>query len=256
VRSSQRHARSLSTPWTRKSSERLTKRSLYGWTHESHETTRKGKRCVYKHQRDSYRASVPDYQVLWTAPVPAPEAASLMHFASSAAKRACALPRPSRHSRLPRYSAVSLRWGVSLFFERSGTNRTPMNNHQATALIRSGQQGRTGDNSTSATTAKARDVRVANIAAAKALADAVRTSLGPRGMDKMIEGARGDVLITNDGATILDRLGVQEPAAKMVSLITDLSNTETFRSLSVITPRTTANESLQRPCSGSNCEIV
>lgn len=51
--------------------------------------------------------------------------------------------------------------------------------------------------------------------AAKALADAVRTSLGPKGMDKMIIGDDGEVTITNDGATIMDRLKVMHPAAKM-----------------------------------------
>jgi hypothetical protein len=49
------------------------------------------------------------------------------------------------------------------------------------------------------------DVRYANILAAKAVADAVRTSLGPRGMDKMLSSANGDVIITNDGATILNK---------------------------------------------------
>ena len=52
---------------------------------------------------------------------------------------------------------------------------------------------------------KSKDVRGSNIIAAKAIADAVRTSLGPRGMDKMIQGDDGDVIITNDGATILER---------------------------------------------------
>lgn len=50
------------------------------------------------------------------------------------------------------------------------------------------------------------DIRHANIVAAKAVADAVRTSLGPRGMDKMLSTATGDVIITNDGATILDKV--------------------------------------------------
>ena len=50
------------------------------------------------------------------------------------------------------------------------------------------------------------DIRYANIVAAKAVADAVRTSLGPRGMDKMLSSANGDVIITNDGATILDKV--------------------------------------------------
>jgi len=63
---------------------------------------------------------------------------------------------------------------------------------------------------------KAKDVRLTNIEAAKAVADAVRTSLGPRGMDKMIAQDSGEVLITNDGATILDRMMVQQPAAKML----------------------------------------
>jgi len=63
---------------------------------------------------------------------------------------------------------------------------------------------------------KAKDVRIGNIEAAKAVADAVRTSLGPRGMDKMISQENGEVLITNDGATILDRMLVKQPAAKML----------------------------------------
>jgi T-complex protein 1 subunit delta len=60
------------------------------------------------------------------------------------------------------------------------------------------------------------DVRYANILAAKAVADAVRTSLGPRGMDKMLSSANGDVIITNDGATILNKMEVTQPAAKML----------------------------------------
>lgn len=50
-----------------------------------------------------------------------------------------------------------------------------------------------------------------------AVADAVRTSLGPRGMDKMIQTAQGEVVITNDGATILKHMSVLHPAARMVS---------------------------------------
>lgn len=51
-------------------------------------------------------------------------------------------------------------------------------------------------------------MRIANILAAKAVADAIRTSLGPRGMDKMIQSGNGDVVITNDGATILGQMQV------------------------------------------------
>lgn len=59
-------------------------------------------------------------------------------------------------------------------------------------------------------------IRFSNITAAKAVADAVRTSLGPRGMDKMIQAGNGEVTITNDGATILKQMEVLHPAAKML----------------------------------------
>ncbi|NJD54482.1 MAG: thermosome subunit [Candidatus Methanoperedens sp.] len=55
-----------------------------------------------------------------------------------------------------------------------------------------------------------------NISAAKAVADAVRTTLGPKGMDKMLVDAVGDVVITNDGATILRKMDIKHPAAKMM----------------------------------------
>lgn len=55
-----------------------------------------------------------------------------------------------------------------------------------------------------------------NIAAAKAVADAVRTTLGPKGMDKMLTDSLGDVVITNDGVTILEEMEIQHPAAKML----------------------------------------
>ncbi len=55
-----------------------------------------------------------------------------------------------------------------------------------------------------------------NIAAARAIADAVRTTLGPRGMDKMLVDSMGDITITNDGVTILKEVDVEHPAAKML----------------------------------------
>jgi len=61
-----------------------------------------------------------------------------------------------------------------------------------------------------------RDAQRNNIAAAKAVAEAVRTTLGPKGMDKMLVDSLGDVTITNDGATILDTIDVEHPAAKMI----------------------------------------
>ena len=63
---------------------------------------------------------------------------------------------------------------------------------------------------------KKKDVRISNIEAAKAIADKIRTSLGPRGMDKMVCQPNGEVIITNDGATILKQMQVQQPAAKML----------------------------------------
>ncbi len=60
-------------------------------------------------------------------------------------------------------------------------------------------------------------VRTSNIIAAKAVSDALRTSLGPTGMDKMIESGNGEVTSTNDGATILSQMSVTHPCAKMVS---------------------------------------
>ncbi len=61
-----------------------------------------------------------------------------------------------------------------------------------------------------------RDAQRTNIAAARIIAEAVRTTLGPKGMDKMLVDSLGDVVITNDGATILDEMDVEHPAAKML----------------------------------------
>jgi len=63
---------------------------------------------------------------------------------------------------------------------------------------------------------KGKDAQQNNIAAAKLVAQLVRTSLGPRGLDKMLVDSLGDVTITNDGATILKEIDVQHPAAKMM----------------------------------------
>ena len=63
---------------------------------------------------------------------------------------------------------------------------------------------------------KGKDAQQNNIAAAKLVAELVRSSLGPRGLDKMLVDSLGDVTITNDGATILKEIDVQHPAAKMM----------------------------------------
>ena len=65
-----------------------------------------------------------------------------------------------------------------------------------------------------------------NIMACKAIAGAVRTTLGPRGMDKMLVSPSGDVVITNDGATILHELSVEHPAAKMVIAVAEAQDDE------------------------------
>jgi thermosome len=61
-----------------------------------------------------------------------------------------------------------------------------------------------------------KDAKRNNINAAKAIADAVRSTLGPRGMDKMLVDSMGDVVISNDGVTILKEIDVEHPAAKMI----------------------------------------
>ena len=61
-----------------------------------------------------------------------------------------------------------------------------------------------------------REALHANITAALVIAESVRSSLGPKGMDKMLVDGFGDVTISNDGATILDEMDVQHPAAKMM----------------------------------------
>jgi len=65
-----------------------------------------------------------------------------------------------------------------------------------------------------------------NIMAAKAIAAAVRTTLGPRGMDKMLVSSTGDVVITNDGATILHEMSVQHPGGKLVVEVAETQDDE------------------------------
>jgi thermosome len=61
-----------------------------------------------------------------------------------------------------------------------------------------------------------REAQRNNIMAAKAVAETVRTTLGPKGMDKMIVDSLGDVTVTNDGVTILEEMNIEHPAAKMI----------------------------------------
>jgi thermosome len=73
---------------------------------------------------------------------------------------------------------------------------------------------------------RGRETQRNNIAAAKLIAEVVRTSLGPRGMDKMLVDSMGDVTITNDGATMLKELDIQHPAAKMMVEISKATDNE------------------------------
>jgi len=73
---------------------------------------------------------------------------------------------------------------------------------------------------------RGRDAMENNIAAAIVIAEAVRTSLGPMGMDKMLVDQFGDVVITNDGATILKEIDVQHPAAKMMVEVAKTQDSE------------------------------
>jgi len=73
---------------------------------------------------------------------------------------------------------------------------------------------------------KGREAQKNNFAAAKLIAEVVRSSVGPRGMDKMLVDSLGDVTITNDGATILKEIDVQHPAAKMMVEISKATDNE------------------------------
>jgi thermosome len=87
---------------------------------------------------------------------------------------------------------------------------------QPTYLIASGTE-RTRD----------RAARASNVAAGKAVAGAVRSTLGPRGMDKMLVDASGEVVVTNDGATILAEMDVAHPAAQMLVEVAESQEDET-----------------------------
>ena len=73
---------------------------------------------------------------------------------------------------------------------------------------------------------RGRDAQRNNIAAAKLVAEIIATSLGPRGMDKMLVDSLGDITITNDGATILKEIDVQHPAAKMMVEVAKATDSE------------------------------
>ncbi|MFC4246792.1 thermosome subunit alpha [Natribaculum luteum] len=71
-----------------------------------------------------------------------------------------------------------------------------------------------------------RDAQSSNIVAGKAVAESVRTTLGPRGMDKMLVDSSGEVVITNDGATILEEMDIEHPAAQMIVEVAETQEDE------------------------------
>lgn len=71
-----------------------------------------------------------------------------------------------------------------------------------------------------------KDALSMNIAAAKAVASIVKTTLGPKGMDKMMVNVMGDITLTNDGATILQEMEIENPTAKMVVEVAKTQETE------------------------------
>src|ERR1035438_1824590 len=73
---------------------------------------------------------------------------------------------------------------------------------------------------------KGKEAQRNNIQAAKLIAEIVKSSVGPRGMDKMLVDSLGDVTITNDGATMLKEIDVQHPAAKMLVEVSKATDNE------------------------------
>jgi hypothetical protein len=73
---------------------------------------------------------------------------------------------------------------------------------------------------------RGRDAQRSNITAAKVIAETVKSSLGPKGMDKMLVDGLGDITITSDGATILKEMDVQHPAAKMMVEVSKTTDDE------------------------------
>lgn len=99
-------------------------------------------------------------------------------------------------------------------------------------------QRQTHSNATFRDKEKPQEVRKANILAARAVSDAIRTSLGPKGMDKMIKTKTGEIIISNDGATILKHMAILHPAARMlvdVSAAQDIEAGDGTTSVAILT---------------------
>ena len=101
---------------------------------------------------------------------------------------------------------------------------------------------------------KGKDAQKNNITAAKLVAELVKTSLGPRGLDKMLVDSLGDVTITNDGATILKEIDAQHPAAKMMVEVSKTIDTEVGdgTTTSTILAHSILEEGINKIVDGSN----
>src|SRR4030042_6956672 len=71
-----------------------------------------------------------------------------------------------------------------------------------------------------------KDAQRNNILAARMVSEMVKTTLGPKGMDKMLVSPTGGIIVTNDGVTILDEMQIEHPAAKMMVDIAKTQDTE------------------------------
>ena len=80
---------------------------------------------------------------------------------------------------------------------------------------------------------KGQDSKLSIIIGAMAVSDVVKSTLGPKGMDKILQGQNGDITVTNDGATILRRLTLDNPAAKILVDISKTQDEEVLPSLSL-----------------------
>lgn len=96
----------------------------------------------------------------------------------------------------------------------------------AAQVARTGGGNATHSNARFESREKPQEVRKSNIVAALAVADAIRTSLGPKGMDKMIKTGRGEVIISNDGHTILRQMAILHPVAKMLVEVSAAQDSE------------------------------
>lgn len=122
-------------------------------------------------------------------------------------RAACIRENPA-HPYMPGAKAPGTRSGIAGTGTTKSAKRNEMSQQLGGQPIIILRQGTTRN--------RGQEAQNSNIAAAKAVANAVRSTLGPKGMDKMLIDGMGDIVITNDGATILRQMDIDHPAAKMM----------------------------------------